>query len=251
MCGCCSDSDANPPPRPVPLISLPINVPVHVPRNRTDQHGVPLPKTTEEIRRKDMERALALMAEYLQGRGANITAITVGGAVNAILLQTRPTTHDVDIFGSTLDNDARVLLDEAMQYAQQHSAVNLGTDWFNTETQIFLTATMQERLTNTALERNVVVFQRPGLTLLAAPWEYAFTAKLSRIATGERVRAYDQDDAVAYLNQIILGRSNQPVRRASIERWANRYRHTVTEDILRSVNRAYRALYSQNGIMEG
>ena len=227
-----------------------MDVRIHVPRNRTDQHGVPVPKTTEEIRREDMEGALALMAEYLQGRDANITAITVGGAVNTILLQTRPTTHDVDIFGSTLDNHARVLLDEAIQYALQHSAVSLGTDWFNTETQMWLEATMQEKLTNTALERNVVVFQMPGLTLLAAPWEYAFTAKLSRIASGTQVRAYDQDDAVAYLNQIILGRSNQPVRRTSIERWAMRYNHTVTGKPLRSVNQAYRALYLQDGIVQ-
>lgn len=217
MCWCC-DGDADTAPRPNSLISLPRDVRIHVPRNRTDQHGMPVPKTTEEIRREDMEGALALMAEYLQGRDANITAITVGGAVNAIFLQTRPTTHDVDIFGSTLDNHARVLLDEAMQHAQQNSAVSLGTDWFNTETQLWMTHDIQENLTNTALERNVVVFQMPGLTLLAAPWGYAFTAKLSRIASGTQVRAYDQDDAVAYSHQIILGRSNRPVRRATIER---------------------------------
>lgn len=42
----------------------------------------------------------------------------------------------------------------------------------------------------------VIVFSAPGLTLLACPWEYALTAKLSRVLNRIQVRTYDLSDAV-------------------------------------------------------
>jgi hypothetical protein len=111
-----------------------------------------------------MQRALGLMAQYLSQRGAQLTAITVRGAVNCLLLQSRYTAHDIDIFGTNLDNRARMLLDEAMQYAVQNSTVPLGTDWFNTETQMWMSQNIQQDLTDRALRQRIVVFSQPGLT---------------------------------------------------------------------------------------
>lgn len=157
--------------RPMPAIGTPSEVTIHLPRNRTDDQGIPLPTTTHEINRQDLEQALGLMAQYLQQLKAQITAIVVGGGgdVNILLLRTRPSTHDVDIFGSNLDNSTRYLLDEAMQYALEHATSPLGTDWFNTENQMWLSPSLHRELTDEARRRNVVVFSRPGLKILAAP----------------------------------------------------------------------------------
>jgi hypothetical protein len=109
-------------------IGPPLDVSIHIPRNRTDSHGVPIPTTTHDIDKATLENALGLMAAFLNERNAQLTVIAVGGAVNTIFLRTRNSTHDVDIFGSNLDNAVRMLLDEAMQHAIRQSPSLLGTD---------------------------------------------------------------------------------------------------------------------------
>lgn len=42
-----------------------------------------------EMSKKNLMAALSYTAQYLHGRGKNITLIAVGGAVNTILLETR------------------------------------------------------------------------------------------------------------------------------------------------------------------
>ena len=81
---------------------------------------------------------------------------------------------------------------------------------------MWLLPDMQQKLMTLAIEQQVEVFNRPGLTLLAAPWEYAFTAKISQLVSRVQAHNYDLDDAVNYLHQVIA-LDNRPVNLASIE----------------------------------
>jgi hypothetical protein len=234
---------------PAPVIGAPQSVQIHIPRNRADQHGVPVQQVTREVDRDTLFRALSHASAYLGQRRHHISVIAVGGAVNNLYLRSRATTHDVDIFGSDFSNQARMLLDEAVHDTRLRYP-QLGTDWLNTETQMWMTPTMQQELTQLARRQNVKVFGKDGdpLIIYAAPWSYAFSAKISRILTGDP-RAYDLQDAITYLHQYILSHGNRPVNLATAFEWARHYHHESNKDILRRVNRAYQERYHAYGIV--
>lgn len=73
---------------------------------------------------------------------------------------------------------SRRLLDDATQFAIWESHRPLGTNWFNTENQIWWFPTLHKELAHQAVQQNVIIYQRPDLTVLAAPWEYAFSGKV-------------------------------------------------------------------------
>ncbi|KAK8138100.1 hypothetical protein PG984_001480 [Apiospora sp. TS-2023a] len=241
-------------PRPTPRpnqqpggrlnIGAPQEAVILVPRNRPNQHGESLPQVSREVSRDELLDALACVAQYINQRRSQITVVAVGGAVNTLYLQSRGTTHDIDIFGSDFNNDARIMLDEAMHEAQERFPA-LGTDWLNTETQMWMVGPVHGELTRLAKEQNVKIFEQPGLTIFAAPWHYAFTAKISRIMTGgDQARPYDMDDALTYIHEYIQAHGNRPVPIATVLQWSTKFRHEVTEDILRDrVNREYRSRY--------
>ncbi|OAQ62887.1 hypothetical protein VFPPC_08812 [Pochonia chlamydosporia 170] len=231
-------------------IGAPQDVMIHVPRNRVDRYGAPIQPITRDIERNVLLAALQHVAGYISQRGQSIAVVAVGGAVNTLYLQSRTTTHDVDIFGSTFTNQARVLLDEAMQDARRHYQ-GLGTDWLNTETQMWMPGPLHQRLTEAAERQNVRVFEQPGLVIYAAPWAYAFSAKVSRILTGgDQVRPYDLDDAVTYIHEYIRTHGNRPVPVATALDWARQFHHESTENILRTrVNQAYRRRYGSNAFV--
>jgi hypothetical protein len=251
--GCCSSKEPSSQPAARPRqIGAPQDVVIHVPRNRLDYHGAPVAKSYAEIPRANLVEALSLMGQYLAQRNANITAIAVGGAVNTILLRSRQATHDVDIFGSGLDNNARILLDDAMQYAQRGSRSNLGTDWFNTETTMWMSPGMHRTLTAEAMHQGVVVFRHAGLTLLAAPWNYAFSAKVSRLTTdaGAMARPYDLEDAIIYLNEMVGQNNGRPIRLQHLLQRAEHYHHNTSRTFLMNrVNQEYQRRYNRSGIV--
>ncbi|RMZ89807.1 hypothetical protein DV736_g2977, partial [Chaetothyriales sp. CBS 134916] len=252
-CGSSKEHGANNQPARQIVIGAPQEVSIHIPRNRLDNQGVPIPKTYEDIQRPVLERALTLMAQYIAERNANITAITVGGAVNTLLIRSRQATHDVDIFGSHLETPTRMLLDSAMQFAMQQTMELLGTDWFNTETQMWMSPQVHRDLTQMAIQQNVVVFRQPGLTLLAAPWHYAFLAKIQRVMTGgETARPYDLDDAVTYLHEIVNRNGGHPIDVNWFMQMAARYHHSVTERyLLTTVNSEYTRRFHRPAIFNG
>jgi hypothetical protein len=231
-------------------IGAPQEVMIHVPRNRLDRHGAVVQQVTRDIDRNVLFAALQHVARYISQRGQNITVIAVGGAVNTLYLQSRSTTHDVDVFGSTFTNQARMLLDEAMQDAQRHYR-DLGTDWINTETQMWMPGSLHSRLTEAAERQNVKIFNQRGLTIYAAPWNYAFSAKVNRILTGgDQARPYDLDDAVTYIHKYIRNQGNRPVPIKTALDWAKQFHHKSTADVLRrQVNQAYRTQYGANAFV--
>ncbi|KAK3938004.1 hypothetical protein QBC46DRAFT_266257 [Diplogelasinospora grovesii] len=231
-------------------IGAPQDIQIHIPRNRTDQHGMPVQQVTRDISSDTLLAALNHVSAYVAGRGQHISVIAVGGAVNTLYLRSRAATHDVDIFGSDFNNQARMLLDEAMLDAQRHYP-GLGTDWINTEAQMWMAGPLHHELTAGARQQNVRVFDSAGLTIHAAPWEYAFSAKLSRILTGgNQVRPYDFDDAVTYIHEYIHGHGNQPVPVATALGWSRHYHQQMNENILRNrVNTEYRRRYGVNAFV--
>lgn len=231
-------------------IGAPQNVMIHIPRNRNDEQGVPIPQVTRDIDQNVLRTALDHVSQYIASRGRHLSIIGVGGAVNTLYLGSRATTHDVDVFGSDFGNQSRILLDEAMHDAQQHIPA-LGTDWLNTETQMWMPGPMHDELTQLARQQNVQVYIGQGLTILAAPWEYAFTAKVSRILVGGvQARPYDLADAVTYIHEYIQLHDNRPVPIATVLGWARHWHHEITEDVLRNrVNPEYRRRYGQDAFV--
>lgn len=231
-------------------IGAPQNVMIHIPRNRNDASGIPIQQVTRDIDQSVLRSALDHVSQYIASRGQHLSVIGVGGAVNTLYLRSRATTHDVDVFGSDFGNQSRILLDEAMHDAQQHIPA-LGTDWLNTETQMYMPGPTHDELTQLARQQNVQVYTGQGLTILAAPWEYAFTAKVSRILVGGvQARPYDLDDAVTYIHEYIQSHGQQPVPVATVLRWARHWHHEITEDALRNrVNPEYRRRYGADAFV--
>lgn len=102
-------------------IGGPQDVQIHIPRNRADEHGVPVQQVTRDIDHDVLLSALDHVSSYIARSQRRISVMAVGGAVNTLYLRSRSTTHDVDIFGSDFNNQARILLDAAMQDAQRTS----------------------------------------------------------------------------------------------------------------------------------
>ncbi|KAH7153406.1 hypothetical protein EDB81DRAFT_841627 [Dactylonectria macrodidyma] len=174
-----------------PIVSSPQNMQILIPRNRVDDDGATLQQVTRDIDYDVLLAALNHVSAYIAEQRQHISVMVVDGAVNVLYLRSRSTTHDIDVFGSDFSNQARILLDAAMLDAQSHIP-GLGTDWLNTETQMWMSG--------------------PGLAIYAAPWSYAFSAKISRLMTdGDEVRPYDLQDAVIYLHGYIRAHGNRPV----------------------------------------
>lgn len=103
-------------------------------------------------------------------------------------------------------------------------------------------------LVRKAKEQNDIVFQAPGLTALAAPWNYAFVNKVSRMAQGTS-RPYDAKDAAAYLHQYIRRHGGRAVDLGAICEWGRLYRAAVPSMMLEQVNQSYVKSYGKNGIV--
>ena len=251
ICSCGSSEEPNvPPPRVVPQnISRPQEIMLHIPRRRVDAYGRLVPMETHELDRQTLETALTNMARFLDSNGHDITVVTVGGAVNTLLLQSRQSTHDVDFFGTNINNPQRSLLDEAAEFAERQSPSPLGADWFNNETVLWLSPRVHEQLTAEAIAQNEVVFRRSGLKLLAAPWNYAMCGKMNRLVLPEQTRVYDLSDAPHYLHNYMRVNGQRPVTKEQIRQWCHIYRKNTNEQIIERVRKEHLCLYRSNAII--
>jgi hypothetical protein len=77
---------------------------------------------------------------------------------------------------------------------------------------LFIPRNLRARLLAESIEQNYTVFSAPGLRVIAAPWSYAFLAKLDRMA-GRGGKPYHPEDAANYLQQYLLHkrRPNVPI----------------------------------------
>ena len=247
--GCGSSRDA-PQQGPRPLqIGAPQDMMMHVPAPRLDAVGNPIRVQDYDIDNQTLDMALRNVARYLHSRGEDLTIICSGGVINLLFPKTRQTTHDVDFFGTNLNNSQRRMLSEAARYAEQQTSRPLGEEWLNNEMMLWLAPDVHRALTHTALQRNIVVFQAQGLKVVAAPWSYAFCSKLNRVADPRTRRAYDTSDAVSYLHEILLQRRDRrPVSVQDVQGWASQYGLQVQRNALRDVAQLYQQRYRRVGL---
>jgi hypothetical protein len=201
--------------------------------------------TEPDLSKATLQRALQNVARYLQSRRIQVMIIAVGGAVNTLFLQTRNTTHDIDFFNQSLRPDELQLIRAAAQYARTQDR-SLPDEWLNNRTVLFIPGEARTALTQEAIAMNEVVFEEPGLQVLAAPWDYAFCAKLDRISgsagLGQR-KPYDITDAVAYLYRYLTIKGRQSVTKGEIQQWAARYRTRIADGVLERVNAEFQRRY--------
>ncbi|KAL8861896.1 MAG: hypothetical protein Q9178_001765 [Gyalolechia marmorata] len=145
-------------------ISQPQELILQVPRPQVDYNGRPIRVEDYELDRQTLRAALTTMANYIGDQRQEITIITVGGKVITMLLRTRESTHDVDFFGTNLNNSQRVLLDEAAN-----------------QTMSWLPPDVHRTITREALDQNQIFFHKRGLKVVAAPSNYALCGKMKRL----------------------------------------------------------------------
>ncbi len=142
---------------------------------------------------------------------------------------------------------------EVLGAAIDHATHSIGTPprWLNNQTSVFLTQQNRFQLVRAALANNEVIFRAPGLTLVAAPWEYALCTKLNRMRRSEigetSERAYDITDAAAYLHQMVT-RLQSPVPTDTIVQSMERYGLPWSQTILELVDKTYHQTYGSHGI---
>lgn len=145
--------------------------------------------------------ALTNVASYISQKGGNVTIIGVGGVVNALLLKSRPATHDLEFFNEKLTSSDLDLLIEGASKAMGKDP-RLQVHWSRNAKLFYIPRDNQhEALTKEALKLNNVIFKKPGLTVLAAPWYYSFCCKLNRIDSTWYLPHWipDLSDATAFL----------------------------------------------------
>ncbi|KAM7203440.1 hypothetical protein V8F20_004034 [Naviculisporaceae sp. PSN 640] len=226
---------------------------VMIPRDRDDRNCRPIEHTRNDLDQDILSSGLEHVSRYVAMHGKKIEVVAVGGAINVLRLLSRRTTHDVNIIISGLENTWRTLLDNAA-YEAYKKIPDLGSAWLTTDAENWVSDNVAQQLTRMATQQNVTLYQGEGLVVYAAPWEYAFIAKIHRIQTdGENARDYDMHDALRYLHHYI--RSNwpsgsHPVPDSQIQEWARYWRQfEVKTSLLNDIQKAYKRAYGgQRGI---
>ena len=236
--------------RPVRLrnIGQPEEAALLVPRLCTDAESKRIRIQDYELDESTLSAALSLMADHLVSKGLSLTVLAVGGAVNVMLLKSRRTTHDVDFFGTNINNEERAHLSDAAKYAETHSNTPLGGEWFNNHAQLWLNRDVHCLVTRQALEQNEAIFERRGLRILAAPWNFALCGKIDRLLKPAEVRPYDKSDAVAYLHHYVQRNQGHPVLLEDIRTWCSQYRKQYTRGAALSINERHRLIHGEDGI---
>lgn len=203
-----------------------------------------------QLSRDTLVAGLQRVAAYIRSKGGNVTVIAVGGAINTILLRSRDSTHDVDFFNDHLTRQEAELILRGAREASSHDR-RLAEEWFNNRTILFIPRDLRATLTDESLHHREVVFAAPGLTVLAAPWNYAFCCKVDRIS-GQGMhdaRPYDLSDAIQYIHRYVQQHRITHVRRGDVQAWFTRFSlrwSNNTEAVITRVNQGYRQHYRVN-----
>ena len=218
-----------------------------------------------QLNKAQIEQALGGVAAELAKKKHHVVIVAVGGAINTILLGklfvmtsltlcnfdtdnsagTRASTADVDFFGNGKGVPAE--LKAATEAATKK--LGLAKGWLNNHTAVFIDANKIEALYNEAIRDNIVVFNKTGLTVLAAPWRYSLVAKVEKAGKGT-AKPYDIKDAAAYLHGLIAVRKT-PVKVSELKAWATEYNATILDANINKVAEEYTKAYKTDGIVKG
>ncbi|KAG2071449.1 hypothetical protein BDR04DRAFT_1231081 [Suillus decipiens] len=143
-----------------------------------------------------INRGLDITAKHLKDKKKQTTVITVGGTINTILCSCA-STADVDFF--SVDTANNPILRDGIKSAAK--AMQLGEGWMNNHTALFIAPNTMTNIYNEAIRDGVVIFNKPGLKVVAAPWTYCLVAKLEKAGKRGNAKSYDMSDAAQYLIQ--------------------------------------------------
>ena len=171
----------------------------------------------------DIRAYMRTVAEYLQKNRTAITVVGVGGVLSTMVLGTRRSTHDVDIFCDSITPDQAKHLTNAIRKAAKK--YKLSEHWLNNQTILHIQHSLRHAIQQDAIRQNCVVFEEAGLKMVAAPWMYSFASKLHRIS-GSGVglaRAYDPSDAANFLLKHLESQHQQTITVSDVKGWLVRY----------------------------
>ena len=189
--------------------------------------------------------ALEYIADYLESKHEELTIITLGELVND---------RGLYFFGTNVDGDEHVLLEEAAKRAVDWNPEQLGHDWFNNQTALWVSSNATnayEELTQLALDRNEIVFRRKGLRVVLATWyswAEGFLTKVDRISRGVE-QEYDLPDAASYLKMYLDCQSPQQVHIEWVRSCARYWNLGFDQNTLNMVNQEYRRRYGRDGLV--
>ena len=103
-------------------------------------HQTKPPPTEKTYSKEKIEEGLGVVAKYLASKKLNVSIVTVGGAVNTVLLKSRASTGDVDFFYRTKDSAVnRNIVHEIVLGAKlAEKQLKLGDQWLNNHTVSFI-----------------------------------------------------------------------------------------------------------------
>lgn len=209
------------------------------------------PVTDFGIERKNLDSALQRMAHFLRDFRENMTIITVGGPISTLMLRDRLHRRSLDFIGVQMTSRRRNMLEAAATYARNHNQDSLGPTWFHAKTMLRLPPNVHRAVTQAAISSREVVFKSPSLTILAAPWDYAFCATIERLASGiSSDRMYDYNDALAYLHRYIEAQDDRPVTVPEIQAWARSYGIPPLRMRISTMALDYHMTYGHTGIAQ-
>ncbi|KZV63926.1 hypothetical protein PENSPDRAFT_615930 [Peniophora sp. CONT] len=173
---------------------------------------------TQRLTPEQIRRGLSIVAAAVHGQGMNINMVTVGGTVNTMLLRTRQSTTDVDIFFRTKARTVDTL--RVLTAATSAACKGLGLEegWLNDDVALYVQEDSLKELYEEAIEQNEIVFRASGFTVYAAPWRFALITKVDRLSKAE-ARPYDMSDAVAFLSRLVA-QHGVALRREELASWA-------------------------------
>ncbi|KAK4043358.1 hypothetical protein C8A01DRAFT_32484 [Parachaetomium inaequale] len=213
------------------------------PRKATGGHAAPMPNLNSAT----LTAGLTTVGDYLVSKKKSVTVVAVGGAVNTIFLKSRDSTQDVDFYNSRLTAaDFEHLVNGAKAAGKKNPL--LASGWLNNHTVFFIPQGQRDTLTDQAFVQNELIFNHPGLKVLAAPWQYAFCCKVDRLSGGgiNAARSYDLSDAVVYLHRYLARQKKAGVTLATVQGWFTEYTMTwkpAYAAVIKNVNAAYMAKY--------
>ena len=219
-----------------------------------------------------IEEGLKVVAKYLASKKLDVAIVTVGGAVNTVLLKSRTSTGDVDFFYRTKASGPKEsnLVHEVVEGGKlAEKGLKLGSQWLNNHTVVFIEVLSSPKTSSSpnlgcitqehiihdlydeAVAQNEKVFAAKGLTVYAAPWNYALMAKLDR-AGKPGAKLYDITDAVDYLDRLIKSRHGHAVKKSELKAWAAKYKLAApTDALIDKLGKQYKEKHRKDGVVDG
>ncbi len=205
------------------------------------------------LQRDTVQNALHLMASYLAAKGQNITIITVGGAISSLLLKDQLRRENLDYIVPNVSEEQRGILAAAARHGRAYCIRPMLGAWFSNrgDDTLKLPFSIHRQVVLKSLTQNEIIFQERGLKIIAAPWDYAFTATLGRLASHRFIsRPHDLSDAIAYLRRYIQVRGDEPLTMGEVDFCARSYGIFGVETMASFVATRYFARYGHDGIVE-